>query len=68
MYRRHYYENDPRWIQTKYHGRCGCGREVQPGDQAMYYPLTKTIACGDCGRETEAELVDDDMNEVMKVR
>lgn len=68
MYRRNYYQNDPRWIQAKYRGCCGCGQEVQPGDRAIYYPLTKTIACEDCGRQTEADLVDDDTNGVMKVR
>jgi hypothetical protein len=68
MYRRNYYQNDPRWITARYRSRCSCGREIQPGDQAMYYPLARTTACQDCGRQTEAELADDDQNQVHPVR
>jgi hypothetical protein len=62
MQRRNYYKNDPRWITARYPGRCYGGTEIKPGDDAMYYPLTKDIACADCGRVTEIELIDDDNN------
>lgn len=68
MYRRNYYQNDPHWIIARYRGRCACGQEIRPGDRAMYYPLARTIACHDCGRQTDAELADDDLNEITRVR
>lgn len=68
MYRRNYYQNDPRWITARYRGRCTCGQEIRPGDRAMYYPLARTTACQNCGLRTDAELADDDLNQVAKIR
>lgn len=68
MYRRNYYRFDPRWIQARYPGRCHCGREIRPGDRAFYYPKGKELQCEDCGRIGEAELIDDDMNQILHIR
>ncbi len=68
MQRRNYYSNDPRWIRAKYPGRCFCGAQIKPGDQALYYPIGRKIACQSCGYTTEAELADDDANRVLKIR
>jgi hypothetical protein len=66
--RRNYYKDDPRWIIAKYAGKCFCGKEIKPGDTAMYYPRGKTVACEDCGCATEVQLIDEDNNESMMVR
>jgi hypothetical protein len=60
MQRHNYYKNDPRWIRARYRGRCHCGKEIKPGDDAMYYPLGKKTARADCGNVTERELIDED--------
>ena len=60
MYRRNYYKNDPRWITARYPGRCHCGKEIKPGDRAMYYPRDQAIACDECGGVTDAQLADED--------
>jgi hypothetical protein len=60
MQRRNYYKDDPRWITAKYPGRCHCGKGIQPGERAMYYPRNKKVACDECGRITEAQLIDED--------
>lgn len=55
MYRRHYgnvFCNDPRWLSVKYSCKCErCGAAISRGDQAYYYPLTKTMLCSkdECG-------------------
>ena len=68
MRRRTRYSNASRWIRAKYHGRCHCGKEINPGDRAMYYPTGKRIACTRCGRETEFRITEEDLNAILKIR
>lgn len=60
MQRRNYYKDDPRWIKARYHGRCHCGKEIKRGDEVMYYPRTRSVACAECGIVTEYALIDED--------
>lgn len=68
MQRRNYYKNDPYWIKARYRARCHCGKEIKPGDEAMYYPIGRQVACADCGRVTEMELIEDDNYSMLKTR
>ncbi len=68
MIRRNYYSRDPRWIQTKYPGRCHCGRQIRPGERALYFPIGKKLSCQNCGRVDIMRISDDDLNAVLKVR
>ena len=62
---RRYYSRDPRWITAKYPGQCSCGRAIHKGDRVMYYPIGRHICCEACGRVTESELEDDDLNQII---
>ncbi len=55
------YRGDPFWTTTRYHGRCfRCGRNVSPGEECFYYPLTKTLLCDGegCGKKASAEFAE----------
>jgi hypothetical protein len=60
MIRRNPNSRGPRWIRTKYRGRCRCGRKIRPGDRALYSPVRKRVFCLDCG-QTEALRVSEDV-------
>lgn len=41
-----HYNNDPRWITVKYANHCAkCGRRINKGENAFYYPLNKKLYC-----------------------
>jgi len=46
------YAGDPRWITVRYSGECrGCKRTIKRGEDAFYYPRTKSLYCkGACGQ------------------
>lgn len=67
MYRINYYKHDPRWIAARYPTRCHCGEEIKRGDRAYYYPRGKKVVCEKCGLMGEMALIDDDMNQMLKV-
>jgi hypothetical protein len=62
-----HYDNDPRWINARFPGRCKeCGRAIKRGDRAYYYPLTKSILCAEpCGAAAERDFVSCAMGEEM---
>lgn len=64
MYRRNYYEDDPRWIDVRYPAKCSCGQQIRPGDRGFYYPRGKTVVCEQCGMVGEFRLIDEDINSV----
>ena len=68
MTRRNYHSRDPRWIRAKYPGRCHCGREIKPGDRALYFPVSKKLSCLKCGHVDAMRISDDDLNAILKVR
>lgn len=63
------YKGDPRWITTRFKGKCsGCQAEVAKGEAAFYFPRTSSLfgsACG-CGDERsatfEVEAADEEFN------
>jgi len=69
MYRRNYnnsYRSDPRWLSVKYACKCErCGAAIKRGDQAFYYPSTKSMLCskdecgGQAGRDFNAAAFDE---------
>jgi hypothetical protein len=68
MYRRNYYQDDPRWIDIRYAAKCPCGQEIRRGDRGFYYPKGKTLVCENCGFVGESQLRDDDSNAMLKVQ
>jgi hypothetical protein len=46
------FAGDPRWITARYSTRCSrCTVPINKGDNAFYYPGSKTIYCaGECGQ------------------
>lgn len=56
MPRRHY-RGDPHWITVRYRGKCAkqeCPAEILPGEQAFYYPRTKSLYCSKYGHAEAA--------------
>lgn len=56
---RRYQDNTPREMTAKFASKCGCGKEIKPGDKIMYYPGSKRAACEDCSYQTRCELADE---------
>lgn len=61
------YSGDPRWIDVRYPTTCSkCGRSIQKGEKAFYYPNGKQFYCDhdDCGgqasRDFGANVFDED--------
>jgi hypothetical protein len=68
MHRRNSNRETSHWINARYPGRCHCGKEIRPGDRAMYYPTSKKLACPRCGWKSELEVTEDDIRAALKVR
>ncbi len=50
------YKGDPRWIVTRYAGKCAkCGQKIGKGERAFYRPRNRTMTCATCGEEEAAE-------------
>lgn len=63
-------------IKAKFDSRCGCGKEINSGDEIEYVPKkhrhgTALIFCTDCAedrmRERESMLFDEMVNDSMNV-
>ena len=59
--------NAPYWLVTRYGGKCDrCGFGIKKGEDALYFPATRTVMCaGDgCGkahqRRMDAERQDEE--------
>jgi len=55
----------PYWIKTKFGGKCSrCGFGVKKGEDALYFPATRTIMCaGDgCGKQHERDMHAEDFD------
>ena len=52
-----YYRDDPRWISTKFKGRCHrCGKVIKRGERAFYYPKGRHLFCdGPCGQAADTD-------------
>jgi hypothetical protein len=68
MIRRNSGSSGGRWIRARYPGRCHCGREINPGDRALYFPLGKKLSCQECGRVDAMRISADDLNAILKPR
>jgi hypothetical protein len=45
-----FYRKDPRILKAKFKSRCPkCRREISPGEQIIYWPITRTAFCWSCG-------------------
>ncbi len=47
-------KGDPHWITAEFRGCCSrCDRDIQPGEQAFYFPHGKGTYCADdaCGQQ-----------------
>jgi hypothetical protein len=59
------YRGDPHWITARFAGKCSkCGAKIEKGDEAFYYPKTKSLLGKKCGHGQEAEQDFLDMVEV----
>jgi hypothetical protein len=59
------YRGDPHWITVRYPAECAkCGAKIEKGDEAFYYPKTKSLFGEKCGHGKEAEQDFLDMVEV----
>lgn len=50
--------DDPRWNRMRYQTTCTrCGRTIRKGEQAFFYPLTRSTYCTgeDCGLRADRE-------------
>ena len=59
---------DPHWITAKYLGVCvnsECGKLIEPGDAAYYFPNGAKLYCAECGKveaaSFEATKMDEDV-------
>ena len=51
--------NAPYWLITRYGGKCSsCGFGIKKGEDALYFPATRTVMCaGDgCGKEHQRRM------------
>lgn len=54
----------PYLLKAKYAGNCStstCKAPIKVGDEAMYYPASKTIVCRNCATSTLEALADEEM-------
>jgi predicted SprT family Zn-dependent metalloprotease len=63
-YGRHY-SRDPYWTTARFDSACSCGTKIKKGDRIFYYPNGKTAVCEHCGAKGQAEIDDDNLNQVM---
>lgn len=57
-----YRSSTPYLLKAKYNATCHCGQEIKPGEEAMYYPVNRTIECRKCATRTLEALADERMN------
>jgi len=50
------YARDPRWLTTRYPGKCAsCNADVPQGVRAFYYPIGRKLLCPACSEAAAAE-------------
>lgn len=54
-------DTTPRLIIAKYRSICSCGKQIQPGDEILYYPAARKAECRECATETLNLLADEAM-------
>ena len=65
----HRRSNAPYWIRTRYGGKCeSCRYGIKKGEEALYYPATKTILCAgqECGRRAWREMQEEAFDAKMR--
>lgn len=62
---RRYYSRDPYWLNAKFASVCACGKAIKNGDRIFYYPSCRKAVCEVCGRKGQAEIDDDDLNQII---
>lgn len=50
---------DPYWLAAKFASKCGCGKDIKPGDRIMYFPNQKSAECEACGLKSDALMADE---------
>ena len=63
-YTRHV-SRDPYWLVAKYDGICPCGKPVQKGARAFYYPSSRRIHCVECSERHAADFTAHAADEAM---
>ena len=57
--------NTPYWLKTKFGGKCSrCGLGIKKGEDALYFPSTKTLLCArdPCGKQHERDMRAEDFD------
>ncbi len=49
----------PRLIRAQRAGQCACGKKINPGDEAVYYPSSRKVECRACGTRALEALADE---------
>ena len=56
-YRSYRYKNTaPRWIEAKFASTCKCGASIKKGDNVLYYPYEKRVACQECSEQHQRDM------------
>ena len=58
----------PFWLTTRFGGRCfRCGMGIKKGEQALYYPASKTLLCQrePCGQRAQRDLDAEKFNRML---
>jgi hypothetical protein len=53
----------PYLLKAKYAATCRCGKRIQQGDEALYYPSSRTLECRECATPTLEALADERMGQ-----
>ena len=51
-----YRDNSPRWIKAKFKSTCSCGNIINKGDNVLYYPSQRKVACKSCSETHQREM------------
>jgi hypothetical protein len=56
---RRYATATPYLLKAKWPAQCACGVQIKAGDEAMWYPQARKLACRDCATPTLEALADE---------
>jgi hypothetical protein len=51
----------PYLLNAKYPAKCPCGVDIKAGDEALYYPASRSLECRKCATRTLEALADEQM-------
>jgi hypothetical protein len=68
MRRRNNYGRGSRWIRAQYPGRCRCGRKIEPGEKALYFPIGRKLSCLQCGHVDAMRISREELKAILKKR